>query len=210
MKSLLFVIPWAKKFVDNANYIYADSPERAPENVVGLATFLRTQGVCVEIADMSYLLMQSKGNIEQCLQLLWEKCKSFVPDVIGLSFFTARFETASIIVNFLRSQYRDNAPMIIAGGIHATLLPDITYQYINFDALMIGEGELSLVSLLKGEPLDKIRGVYLKGQRSKTMGEAISNLDILPMPDWSFVNKDFYSQPCYFLSYSMLILYCIK
>ncbi len=202
MKSLLFVIPWARKFVDNADYVYAESPERAPENVVGLATFLRTQGVRVEIADMSYLLMQCKGNIEQCLQLLWNKCKSFAPDVIGLSFFTARFETASIIVSFLRSHYRDNAPMIIAGGIHATLLPDITYQYIDFDALMIGEGELSLVSLLKDEPLDKIRGVYLKGQRTKTMGEAIRNLDDLPMPDWSFVNKEFYSQPCYFLSYS--------
>jgi radical SAM superfamily enzyme YgiQ (UPF0313 family) len=203
MKSLLFVIPWARKFVNNANYIYAESPERAPENVVGLATYLRIQGCRIDIADMSYMLMQSKGNINVCLEMLWNKCNSFSPDIIGLSFFTARFETAGIIVEFLREKYKNiDAPMIIAGGIHPTLLPEITYQYINFDALMIGEGELSLLSLLNGESPDKIDGVFLKGQKSRTMGRGIKNLDNLPMPDWSFVNKDFYSQPCYFLSYS--------
>ena len=56
--------------------------------------------------------------------------------------------------------------------------------------------------MLNGESIDKINGVYTKGQVSKTMGETIKDLDDLPMPDWSLVNKDFYSQPCYFLSYS--------
>ena len=136
MKSLLFVIPWARKFVNNADYTYADSPERAPENIVGLATYLRGKGVRVEIADMSYLLMKSRGRIDDCLDLFWNQCLSFQPDVIGLSFFTARFETASTIVKFLRSKYENHTPLIVAGGIHATLLPDITYQYIDFDALI--------------------------------------------------------------------------
>ena len=204
MKSLLFVIPWAKKFVDNANYIYADSPERAPENIVGLATYLRSQGFRVDIADMSYMLMKNKGNVDACLDMLWRKCNSFAPDVVGLSFFTARFETASIIVRFLRLKYKNDAPLIIAGGVHPTLLPEVTYQYISFDALMIGEGELSLTSLLNEELLENIDGVFLRGQKNKTMGGAIKDLDTLPMPDWSLIDKEFYSQPCYFLSYSKM------
>lgn len=204
MKSILFVIPWAKKFVNNSNYVFADMPERAPENVVGLATYLRQNGVDVEIADMSYMLMLSQGDINKCLLMLWDACNRFSPDVIGLSFFTARFEYASTIVKYLRSRYQKDAPMIIAGGVHATLLPDVTFQYIDFDALMIGEGEMALLSLLQGKPLDAIDGVYLKGQVKKTRGSIVKNLDELPFPEWSLIDKDFYSQPCYFLSYSSL------
>lgn len=204
MKSILFVLPWAKKFVGNRNYCYAEEPERAPENIVGLASWLRSQGARVGIADMSHMLMLSSGDVEDCLERLWQLCLDFQPEVIGLSFFTARFGYAADIVRFLRSRYAASAPLLIAGGVHPTLLPDVTFQYVDFDALMIGEGELSLKALLEGQPLDRIEGVYLRGQQRKTTGQIVAQLDDLPFPDWSFIDKEFYAQPCYFLSYSSL------
>lgn len=204
MKSILFVIPWKASFIDNFNFDFAKEPERAPENVVGLATYLNSQGVRVKIADLGRLLVSCKGNIPICLSHFKQICKDFNPDIIGLSFFTARFEFAAQIVTCLHSIYSKEKPLIIAGGVHPTLLPEITYEYIDFDALIIGEGEVPLMELVKGTPLNKIKGVFLPGQDKPVQSEVLTDLDLLPFPDWSLIDKDFYSQPSYQISNTQL------
>ena len=64
MKSILFVIPWTWGLVGNADYDFADAPERAPENVVSLATYLKSQGARVAIADLTRELALCRGNVE--------------------------------------------------------------------------------------------------------------------------------------------------
>ena len=202
MKSILFVIPWSGFYI-GTNYSFAEAPERAPEGVVGLATYLQTKGASVKIADMQRMLRGNEGNTEKTLNDLWTICDDFRPDVIGFSFFTARFEYARDIFVALCQTYdrrQRQKPLIIAGGVHPTLLPNLTFEYIPFDALVIGEGENPLLQLLEGASYGTIKGFFLPGDTQVIQAEAVANLDELPIPDWSLIDKNFYSQPSYQIS----------
>lgn len=202
MKSILFVIPWRQSLENNPNYDYSKEAERAPENVVCLATFLEAHGVRVKIADMFKIVVDNKGNISQSLVELTKICNDFNPDYIGLSFFTARFLQASTIVNSLRSKYpKGEEVKIIAGGVHPTLLPELTMKHISFDALIIGEGEIPLLKLMRGEKMSLVKGVYTFPNYNKEKADIIMNLDDLPLPNWSLVDINFYNRPSYLISY---------
>ena len=86
MKRILFIIPWSGFYIGNANCNFADEPERAPEGVVGLATYLKVHGIQVKIADMQQMLRCNKGDDKKTLDELWSICQSFNPEVIGFSF----------------------------------------------------------------------------------------------------------------------------
>lgn len=200
---MLFIIPWSGFYVDNDDCDFTDAPERAPEGVVGLATYLKAQGAPVKIADMQQKLRCNKGDTKTTLNELWALCQAFKPDVIGFSFFTARFEYAAYIYEALAkriNESREKRPLFIAGGVHATLLPRHTLHYIPFDAVIIGEGELPLLRLLKGEKMETIKGVFLPGNKEETKADVIQNLDEIPFPDWSLIDIDFYTQPSHQIS----------
>ena len=50
MKSILFVIPWSGFYI-GTNYSFSEAPERAPEGIVGLATYLQAKGASVRIDE---------------------------------------------------------------------------------------------------------------------------------------------------------------
>lgn len=203
MKKMLFIIPWTKFYIGNANIDFAQTPERAPEGVVALATYLKSAGADVQIADMLCLLIQQNGDTSHALDALFRQCTEFRPDVIGFSFFTARLSTAANIFNELKNFYQSShmpQPLFIAGGVHATLLPQLTFKQIPFDAISIGEGEYSLLQFLNGIDPSCIEGMMLPHGKPSFPKDVISNLDSLPIADWSLVNKDFYTQPSYQIS----------
>lgn len=203
MKRLLFVIPWSPFYVGLEDFNFSVMPERAPESVVALATYLMAQGAEVEISDMLSTLLKCKGDIESAMTALYRQCERFKPDIIGFSFFTARFSAAADIFYRLKNYYSAagiSAPMMIAGGVHATLLPDLTFKHIPFDALSIGEGEMSLLSLIRGEELDKIPGIIHLYSNERRRSEVVQNLDELPFADWSLIDWDFYTQPSHQIS----------
>lgn len=41
MRRILFIIPWSGFYIGNTDCNFTDEPERAPEGVVGLATYLK-------------------------------------------------------------------------------------------------------------------------------------------------------------------------
>ena len=104
MKKMLFVIPWSGFYV-GVDYSFADAPERAPEGVVALATDIKSKGAEVRVADMRRMLRGNKGNAEKTLNQLWCLCEQFRPDVVGFSFFTARFEFVQQIYAALCNAY---------------------------------------------------------------------------------------------------------
>lgn len=200
MKKMLFIIPWSDYYVNKAYCTFSDYPERAPEGVVQLASFLQINGIEVKIADMQRILRGNNGKCDSALTELWSICTVFNPDVIGFSFFTARFEFAKEIFEYLKIKFEqsDMRPLLIAGGVHPTLMPEITMQNIPFDALIIGEGELPLLELLSQQDwkeIQNIAGIYTNDKPSKQHGKLIDNLDSIPFPNWSLIDKDYYSQP---------------
>lgn len=207
MKSILFVIPWSNFFAGTPGPSFADAPERAPEGVVGLATWLIAKGAEARIADTQKMLRNNNGSTEQTLDDLWSLCLDFRPDIIGFSFFTARFEHVDTIFKDLTKRYDEASiarPMMTAGGVHPTLLPEVTMSFIPFDALILGEGELPLLKLLNDEPPETIKGIYLQNGASLEKADIIDNLDELPFPDWSLVDKAYYTQPSHQISNTTL------
>ena len=70
MKKLLIVIPWTRYYVGNRDCPFASSPERAPEGVVGLATYLISKEANVRIADTLYMLRLNDGDTDATLTQL--------------------------------------------------------------------------------------------------------------------------------------------
>ena len=198
---ILFVIPWTTYFLEHTEATFANEPERAPEGVVGLATYLKEHGVDVRVADLQIALRKS-GKRSVALDTLWHVCCEFRPDIISFSFYTRRLENAIDIFNALTAWYKVERlprPLLTAGGIHCTLLPDLTMQYMPFDVLVLGEGERPLLSLCQGANPKDIKGFWKPGW-PKVAGDVVENFDDMPFPDWSLIDKNFYSQPCHMIS----------
>lgn len=205
MKSILFIIPWSGFYIGRSGCSFAEEPERPPEGVVGLATFLKSKGAPVKVADMQQMLRSNDGDAQQTYADLWQLCTEFKPDCIGMSFFTARFEYARDVFVYLTRKYNESTlcrPFIFAGGVHPTLLPHTTYRHIPFDALVIGEGELPLLQFLSGVSPHEIKGFFMPGDTEAVKADVIDNLDDLPFPDWSLIDIDFYTQPSFQISYA--------
>lgn len=205
MKSILFIIPWSGFYIGRKESNFADEPERAPEGVVGLASYLSNKGASVRIADMQQMLRYNSGDDVKTLSDLWTICQTFKPDIVGFSFFTARFKYAKDIFDYLTQCYdTEKKPLMIAGGVHPTLLPRETLSEIPFDALVIGEGEIPLLQLLKGIDYHNIKGFFTADSEKAEKADVITNLDDLPFPDWSLIDIDFYNRPSHQISNTVL------
>jgi len=114
--------------------------------------------------------------------------RSLRPEVVGLSLYTV----------WVRKQYRFAARLkeelpqttIVAGGPHATALPERTLaECRELDAVVIGEGELTFPEIIEaleaGKSLQEVRGLAIRrdgGVMKTPERELISDLDSLPFP----------------------------
>ncbi len=117
-----------------------------------------------------------------------EQIKSVQPDLIGISCnFTPYFDMAIEIARICKSIYLD-VP-VVAGGHHATAVPEAVIQTGLFDYVVLGEGEeriLQLINVLSKtdfESLKSIDGLAYRDQDQIVINQIqshIQNLDHLP------------------------------
>ncbi|HNQ68451.1 MAG TPA: radical SAM protein [Bacteroidales bacterium] len=88
---------------------------------------------------------------------------------------------------------------ILAGGPHATFLPEEVILQSEVDIVVMNEGEITLEEILSQKPLETIKGIaYLnkKGNIVQTLPrERITNLDKLPMPAYDLLEIKKYRPP---------------
>ncbi len=118
------------------------------------------------------------------------------PDYIGIT-FTTPLVTESIA---LAATARELCPesVVIAGGVHASTLPEEVLRDTGFDVVVIGEGENTLREICRGDSLEDIRGIaYMEEGRLKQTPprELIADLDELPMPAWQLYDLKYYRSP---------------
>jgi hypothetical protein len=112
-------------------------------------------------------------------------------DLIGISATTEEFERARSMAAFVKENA--GTPVIIGGAHISVLPPNLTSD---MDVAVLGEGEVTLVELLKSfssrgnrfvrEDLGKIRGIAFRENGALVTTPArplIRNLDRLPLPD---------------------------
>lgn len=153
--------------------------------LVLLATFLRERGGYDRIRIID-------ANFEDVL----EEIVSSRPDIVGISAMTIYYHQAIDLAEEIRKRY---SPTIILGGVHISVLPESLKPC--FDVGVIGEGEettLELVNAIRdNKKTEGIKGtVYFKDKRIivEERRELIRELDFLPLPDWSYIDKRYFNK----------------
>jgi radical SAM superfamily enzyme YgiQ (UPF0313 family) len=140
------------------------------------------QGYVNYVRSLSDLEQPIWGEVEAALM-------DFAPSVIGISSKTQNFASARNVAAIARRLYP--GALIILGGPHASMAGrEALASSPDFDIAVVGEGEQTLVDLLKaledGRDLRQVDGLILRGQDgaiTATQPRAyIEDLDTLPYP----------------------------
>jgi radical SAM superfamily enzyme YgiQ (UPF0313 family) len=119
--------------------------------------------------------------------------------LVGISIVTPKVYDAMELAEFVKSNFPDI--VIVAGGPHATLVPEeVLTGCPSIDYVIQGEGELLLNELIKrleeGNPPDDLDGITYRKYGNiinNPHKEYIADLNILPMPDRSVIDLNRYS-----------------
>ncbi len=151
-----------------------------PIGLLYLAGTLLEAGVAVEVVDGC---REGRAAIEAALA-------RFCPDFVGIVCLTpARqkaFEAARIAKAF------DPRIQVVIGGAHATIMPNqILESYPEIDVVVLGEGEQTLVEIVRGDALEGIKGIAYRhegGIRKTSPRPLVKDLDTIPFPAWHLLD----------------------
>ncbi len=125
------------------------------------------------------------------LEQISQQVKEFHPDLIGISInFTPYFDMAFEIARLCKSIFPETP--VIAGGHHATAVPEDVIKTGLFDFVILGEGENRIFQLIKSiskndlNSLKEIDGIAFRDQDTidiNPIESHIQNLDQIPILD---------------------------
>jgi anaerobic magnesium-protoporphyrin IX monomethyl ester cyclase len=144
--------------------------------LASLAAVARKNNFDVSILDLGIELDPYK--------YLEEKLKEMDPSFIGVTSTTPLFPEVSELSRFLRKIMGKKAVLVV-GGPHPSALPEDCLKESEFDVVIYGEGEMSLLELLQRKPHKDIKGIYYRdGDKIVSTGirPMITDLDSLPFP----------------------------
>ncbi len=149
-----------------------------PLGIMYLGSFLRKHEVKVNLIDLSF----SKN---------WDEFKDELlkvqPDIVGISTLSPFFDQAILAASIVKKTLP--GCKVIFGGAHPTALPQETIKLPEVDFIVVGEGEVTLLELMRAlesnGKLSEVKGILYKenGQVFQTPPrEPIQNLDEIPFP----------------------------
>ncbi|MDD5431441.1 MAG: radical SAM protein [Candidatus Omnitrophica bacterium] len=148
-----------------------------------LTAILKEAGHCVSILDLNLL----RDSVEERLR---KAVQAISPDVVGFSVLNLSLKQTILLVNDLKKYYRG---YIIAGGAEPSLQKENFFNFVDLNAIVVGEGEETLPEFLdvlsKGGNLDTVRGLIWKDKKNGKVRinphrELIKDLDCLPMANY--------------------------
>jgi anaerobic magnesium-protoporphyrin IX monomethyl ester cyclase len=163
-----------------------DSIFRFPPLGLGyVAASLRTQNIAVELVDCTF---HSREEVV-------EKVRRSNPQIIGIySMFSMKKSSLK-----LAQLFKDDCDLLVAGGPLPTFAPADFLDV--FDVAAIGEGEETLVELVKcaekGEDFSNVKGVAYKDRgkmRFTPVRDFVLNLDRLPFPSRELFDNEAYKK----------------
>lgn len=147
-----------------------------PLSLLYLAAAARRSGHDVAVLDLDFL-----GGIDPHLENALTRLR---PELVGLSAYTTNVARAGEIARRIKAQAP--ATHVTLGGFHASALPERTLaEFADFDSLVVGEGETTLVELAEalasGADGSAVPGVVSRNGRGAARPLA-TDLDDLPWP----------------------------
>ncbi len=168
------------------------SHEGCPGGMTMLAAVLERAGHEVRLLDAN--AAARRRSSEDIARIAREER----PDVIGMTLVTPIAREAYRLVSLLG----DSGAKLLAGGPHATLLPEEPVEH-GFDATVVGEGEPTIVEAVEAlagrMPKDQVAGwVYRDDSGVLRHGPPrapVADLDALPPPARHLVDAREYGGP---------------
>jgi radical SAM superfamily enzyme YgiQ (UPF0313 family) len=156
-----------------------------------IASFLEKAGYDVSIID-AYARNLTFDEIERSIYRL-------NPNIIGISCLSDQRASWVKLIQLIRTMHNDIR--IVLGGAHPTLMPEQTLRNYKPDAVVMGEGEETMLELVmtweNNGSLDAVKGIaFLKGDSVffAAPRERITNLDAMPFPAYHLVDLDDYTE----------------
>jgi len=163
-----------------------------PSLALGYLTgFLKAKGVDVLTIDAAFDGLSLNEVKDDLLK--------FQPHVLGFTAMTHRITHVAWVANDLKRLFPES--LFIIGGPHSTVVPARTLQeFPIFDIAVIGEGELTLLDLVKSiqeqglnpEQLASIKGIawHFKDEiKVNEPREPVLDLDSLPFPNYDNIKR---------------------
>lgn len=166
------------------------SGHEIPLGLMSLSSYLRSGGYEAKILD----LRTSANPLDDLRNTIDE----YSPQIVGLTAFTCEIMGAAQVAETVKAI--DPAILTVAGGIHASSLPQETLrQFPAFDLVVYGEGEVTLAEIVRAHQTQgdysDIRGLAIRTGTEILLTPArsyIEKLDSLPFPDRSEVDMSRY------------------
>jgi radical SAM superfamily enzyme YgiQ (UPF0313 family) len=167
-----------------------------PVGLAFIAAQLRQHGHTVVIFDRVARQAKVGYAIEPLNEAMLAEISSFKPDLIGLSTITQIIYDTVDCVRLIREHY---GGILIAGGYHATALPELTLRKMpGLSGVITGEGEHTLPRLADGELPKDIPGIWWRSNDElltpREHARQIENLDDLGLPALDLMDMEYYSQ----------------
>ncbi len=160
-----------------------------PLNLMYMASVLLRGGHEVRIIDL-----YAEGLSEE--EFL-ARARAFGPELAGFAAYTASFDMAAAGARLLKNNFP--GLKTVAGGIHASYLPAASLKSGDFDFVVVGEGEMTMLELAdklaKKEAVSSVAGLaYLKDGKAfaTAVRPLIEDLDALPLPAYQLVDLSKY------------------
>lgn len=185
-KKVLLIDPPGTSRVYSTSKIKAAMPVVPSISLATLAGALLKEGY----KDVRILDLNLSDDPEVELQ---KAVETYKPDFVGITFVTPLFVLACKICEQIKKDHPD--VIVMGGGVHSTTLPKETLEKSQFDLVVMGEGENTLVELISGKNREEINGIaYKKGGKVfvNPPRPLIENLDDLPFPAWHLYDIDKY------------------
>ena len=160
-----------------------------PLGLASIAAVLRENNLDVEILDSCALNL----NIREVKKAI-EKSNA---DIIGVTCWTPALNSMYEITMIAKEVLPNS--IVVVGGPHMSIYPKETMSYPFIDVGVIGEGEYTMLELVKkcskSEDTENVLGTVIKIKNKVKMNEQrplIKNIDELPLPARDLLPNDLY------------------
>jgi len=133
-----------------------------PMGLLYVAAAARTDGIKVVVLDLNHTILDDSGVAKFVSHAR--------PRLVAFSVLTTSSSRAKHLIAMIKNRFPDI--ILVAGGIHATVLPQDLLS-AGVDYVVRGEGEATMLelahALLDNKPTDEIPGLaYIDGRQAKT------------------------------------------
>lgn len=165
-----------------------------PMGLAFISAAAREKGHEIHIIDRRILFRETNYDLNILDKKNIEMIQYFGPDYIGFHLNVIMIKD----VQHFSSIIKDRFPFakIMVGGPQATLFPEEVLRLIAAaDIIVRGEGEMTVLDVVNGEPLNNILGITYRtsyGIETNPDRPLINNLDNLPLPSRDLLDIEFY------------------